>query len=242
MLKLFSVTASIVLLITAALLPGCTRVGSTLNGSGNIIDHDIKIVDFDSLNVKGPFEVEIERGQSYRVTISTDENLISRVLVILDRKTLKLSIEAPATFFPTSLKAKITLPKIAGINLSGMAKATVSGFSSSDELTLFLAGGSSLSGSLEVGIPRIYLSEASQLNLKGKGTRLELDCKSGSKVDLGEFILMSAQVKLKEASEAILNVSGRLDVNLNSSSKVYYLGNPIISDASISGDSTMMRK
>jgi hypothetical protein len=242
MKKAFSAVSLMVLLISAILLPGCTRVGSALNGSGNITDHDVKIDDFDSLNVKGEFELEIKQAKSYQVIISTDENLISRVLVSLDRKTLKLSIEAPATFFPSSLKVKITLPKIAGINLSGAAKATISGFNSTDDLTLFLAGGSALSGSMEVGIPRFYLSEASQLSLKGKGTRLELDCKGGSKVDLGEFVLISAQTKLKEASEAIMNVSGRFDVNLSSSSKIYYLGNPIISDTSISGDSTMMRK
>jgi len=242
MLKLVSVFVLAVLLTSSVMLSGCTRVGSALNGSGNVIDRDIKIVDFDSINVKGPFEVEIKEAPSYQVTISTDGNLISRVQVILERKTLKFGIEAPATFFPTSLKAKITLPKLAGINLSGAAKAAVSGFRTSDEVTLFLAGGSLLSGSLELGLPRFYLSEASQLSLKGKGTRLELECKGGSKVDLGEFVLASAQVKLREASEAILNVSGRLDVNLSSSSKVYYLGNPIISDASISGDSTMMRR
>jgi hypothetical protein len=194
------------------------------------------------LNVKGAFELEINEAKSYQVTIITDENLVSRVQVLLDRKTLKLSIEAPATFFPTSLKVKISMPKIAGINLSGAAKGTIAGFSSTDDLTLFLAGGSALSGSLEVGIPRFYLSEASKLSLQGKGTRLELDCRGGSKADLGDFALTSAQAKLREASEATLNISGRFDVNLSSSSKVYYLGNPTISGASISGDSAMVRK
>jgi hypothetical protein len=236
----------IVLLIAgltlAVLSPGCSRVGSALNGSGEIIDQDIQIKDFNSLNVKGAFEIAITRAEDFQVTLSTDQNLISRVQFSLERKTLKIGIEAPASFFPTSLKVKIAMPAVSGLILSGGSIATIAGFKSTDDLTLFLGEGSILNGSLEAGVTRLYLSGASQAALKGQGMKLEMDAKGSSKADLGGYALTSAQVKLRETSEATLNVNGRFDVDLNNSSKIYYMGNPLFSNISISGGSTMVQK
>ncbi len=92
--------AVVVVLIMAVCFPGCARGGSSLNGSGNIIDQDIKVSDFNSVNIKGAFDLDISLASEYKVTLSTDDNLIGRVPVSLEHKVLKLSIEAPATFFP----------------------------------------------------------------------------------------------------------------------------------------------
>src|SRR5271157_2741668 len=109
MKKLIIILVFIVTLTVAASFPGCARVGSSMNGSGKIIDQDLKLTDFDTINVHGPFELEIVQDIAFKATLSTDENLISRVRGSLDRKTLMLSVEAPATFFPTSLKVKIVM-------------------------------------------------------------------------------------------------------------------------------------
>ena len=69
----------ITILIIIAALPGCTTAGSSLNGSGKIIDQDLKLKDFDTINVHGPFELEITQDSNFSASLSTDENLISRV-------------------------------------------------------------------------------------------------------------------------------------------------------------------
>jgi len=213
-----------------------------MNGSGKIIDQDLKLTDFDTINVHGPFELEIIQDTAFKATLSTDENLISRVRGSLDRKTLMLSVEATATFFPTSLKVKIAMPLIAGLSLSEGAKANLSGFKSANDFNLYLNKGSNLNGSIEADDMTINLSGASQANLAGKSKTLDLQCSEGSKLDLSGFTIAKAQVKLKDASEATLNVNGELDVIMSDASKIYYLGNPLISDTSISGGSTMIRK
>jgi len=242
MRKVCFTAALIILLMTAIVLPGCSRAGSAMNGSGKTIDQNIDIADFNSLNVKGEFELEISQAQYFTVTLITDENLINRVLISLERKTLKLGIEAPASFFPTKLKVIINMPAILGLNLSGGARAYVSGFKSASDFSLFLAEGSSVSGTLEANTAKLNLSDASQADLHGTAAKLELECKGGSKLDLENFVLTNARVNLTEASEATLNVNGRFDVILNDTSKIYYLGNPVISNTSISGGSTMIHK
>jgi len=213
-----------------------------MNGSGEIVDQPIRVANFSSINVQGPFSIELVQSPVYSVVLSTDKNLISRVLITLERKTLKASIEAPATFFPTSLELRISVPEVSSLNFSGGAKASISGFRAIPEFTLYLAEESSLNGDLEATSATFNVTGRSRVVLIGSATRLELEASESSKLDLENLVLTGAQVKLTKSSEATLRVNGRFDVILNDYSKIYYLGNPMISNTTISGGSSMIQK
>jgi hypothetical protein len=238
----FSKIILISLVMFVLLAPACSQAPSALNGSGKIIEQDVKLTDFDSLEVQGAFNLEITQADSFKVTLITDGNLVSRILFSQSGKTLKISIEAPASFFPTSLKLRIAMPKIVGLNLSKAAKASLDGFKSTSNFNLVLKNASFLSGNLEANVTNFFLADASQVILQGKATSLELDSAGASKLDLGEFVLATADVELREASIAVLNVNGEFDVVLKDASRIYYLGNPLIRNTSITGDSSMIHK
>ena len=240
--KIHFALMTVFLLILAVLFPGCARVASSFNGSGKIINQDINVVDFTSVEVEGAFNVEISQDYWYGVTVSTDDNLIHRVLVSRENKTLRIRIQAPASFLPTSLKVKIIMPRIDRLSLTDEADASISGFTGAPHFFLTLKNGSSLRGGIEAETTNFTLSGASEAVLKGKSTKLILDCSGSSKLDLSDFLLESAVVKLRETSEATLNVNGRFDVVLSEGSKVFYLGNPLFSNTSISGGSMMSHR
>jgi hypothetical protein len=216
-------------------------MGSSMNGSGHIIDQDLKVNDFNSINVRGAFKLEIVKADDYKVTLSTDENLINRLRINLEHRTLNVRIEAPATFFPTSLTMRIALPEIASINLAEDVQASFQGFKSVPDFTLFLSENCVLNGDLEAIVSRFHISKSSKVILKGSSVRLEMDC-SESVLDLANFTLFTAKVELKLASEAILNVNDKFEVVLSDASKIYYLGNPLIINTVITGGSSMMRR
>lgn len=228
-------------LLLAFLTPACSRMGSSINGSGKIIDQDLKVNDFNSINIKGAFRLEIYKSAAYKVTLSTDDNLINRVVVSLERRSLQARIEAPATFYPTSLKISVGMPEIANLNLAEGVQARITGFTGIPHFILFLSDNSVLTGDIEAAEAKVNLSKASQMSLKGTVIKLELEG-SDCKLDMGELNLVNAQVKLSQASEATINVSGNFSVVLNDASKIYYLGNPLINNTVISGGSTMIRK
>jgi hypothetical protein len=239
------IVVSIILIINIlviTLFTGCSRVGSVVNGSGNVIEKYIQATDFSDVQIVGPFTVEIIQSPAYNVVLSTDENLLNRVLVSTEKGTLKFSIQAPGSFFPTSLKIKIGLPVLKNLILTDGVKASLSGFPLINNFILVLNSSSSLSGYLEADNANFNISGNSLVNLKGKAARLQLECLEGSKIDLTDLILASANVRVTGASEATLNVNGRFDVLMEGASKIYYLGNPIFSNTSISGGSTMSRK
>jgi hypothetical protein len=239
------IIVSVVLIIATLgiiLFTGCSRVGSVVNGSGNVVEKNIKATDFTDVNIVGPFTVEITQSEAYNVILSTDENLLNRVLVSVEKGMLKLNIQAPGSFFPTSLKVKIGLPAVKNVFLTDDVKASLSGFPLINNFILISKDSSTFSGYLEAENTNFNISGNSVVNLKGKAARLQLECLEGSKVDLTDFILSSANVRVTGASEATLNVNGRFDVLMEGASKIYYLGNPIFSNTSISGGSTMSRK
>jgi hypothetical protein len=242
MKKIFVSVILIITISTLFLLPGCSRVGSAMNGSGKIIDKGINISDFTDVNISGPFTVEIYQSNNYNVILSTDDNLFSRVIVSLEDKTLKLSIQAPSSFFPTILNMKIGMPVIKSTILNNEAKASLSGFARVAGFHLILKQASSINGYLEAENIDFNLSGGSQAVLKGLADRLQLECSGESTLDLTDLYLSSANVRVIDASTAILNVDGRFDVVLDGASKILYLGNPVFSNTSISGGSTMSRK
>jgi hypothetical protein len=56
---------------------------------------------------------------------------------------------------------------------------------------------------------------------------------------MSQYVVLRAKVKLDQASEAVLNVTGQFDVDLKNASKLYFSGNPVFTNTSVTGGSTM---
>jgi hypothetical protein len=237
-LKILAITG-LVLLVTLLALPGCAQVGSSLNGSGKIVDQPLDIKNFNAINAKGAYTLVVSQGDSFKVVLRTDDNLFNRLKIVMERSTLMLNIEAPATFFPTQLKVTVTMPKLIGLNLSGGAKATVAGFNSQDDFSLFITDKGNLDGKLSAASFNLNLSGGSKVVLSGSAKSLDLKGNNSSVLDLHEIIFAEAVVHLDNASEASLMVTGQLDVNLKNKSKLIFAGNPIFTNTSVTGGSTM---
>ncbi|MCR4392848.1 MAG: DUF2807 domain-containing protein [Dehalococcoidales bacterium] len=237
-----AILATVIALFMLVILAGCQRAGSSMTGNGKIVDQTIKATDFTSINIRGAFNAEILQSDNFAVIVSTDENLLNRIIVSTEGETLNFKIEAPANFFPTSLKIRIMLPRIYRLTLSEKAHAAISGFQSTFNFRLNMDGESELTGDLEAGICDFTVSGASKLNLKGKALELKLLASGKSKMDLKQFEVKKARVTFKESSEATMNINGRIDVSLADASKIYYVGEPVIYDANISGGSIMQPK
>jgi hypothetical protein len=233
------VSIGLILVLLLACVPACKTVTSSINGSGKVIDQDLNIRDFTTINIKGNYILTIKQSDQYKVTISLDDNLFKRLRISVERKTLKMGIEAPATFFPTALKVEIKLPELLSLNLSGGAKANISGFKANKDFTLFISDKSILDGSVMTGDLTLNLSDGAKAGLEGSALKLDLVSKGSSMLDMSKFDVMQAQVRLNEASEAVLNVTGEIDVELKGKSKLYFSGKPLFTNTLVTGGSSM---
>jgi len=259
--------AIIPIILTAVLTVAALLSGCTVTGPGGTVTEEKDFTDFTCVDVEGTFEVEIIQSDSFSTTISADESFFDYIAVSKEGKTLRISLNPRHTFTDftlqaKTLKAKVTMPALYGLHLSGASKGTVTGFKSSEDFSLDVSGASSLdiddievddvefeisgaskvSGNMTADDTEFEVSGASNVELGGSASNVILKASGASKVDLADFPLDNADARLSGASEATLNVSGRLDFALSGASRLYFLGNPTMGKVSVTGASTIKHK
>jgi len=254
------VAVLVAVLLTSGLLTGCV---GWVPGSGNLVTQEFNFSDFTRVEVGNAFEVEIVRADSYRVSITADDNLFEYIQVSKAGETLKIGIRPTIGQFSGTLRAEITMPQLHGLGLSGATHGTVSGFSSTENLDIEVSGASSLdmsdiaAGDIKLGLSgaskasgditasgdaQLNLSGASAVQLQGSASDLVIDASGASRVQLDNFPADNADVKLSGASRATVNLDGRLDANLSGASKLSYIGEPTMGDIHTSGGSAVSKK
>jgi len=252
----------LVAVLTAALLSGCE-----VTGPGGVVTEEKDFTDFTYVDVGSAFEVEIIQSDSFSTSVSADESFFDYIAVTKEGNTLRIYLNPRHTFTDftlraRTLKAKITMPALYGLQLSGASKATVTGFKSSKDFNLNVSGASSVdiddmevgdiefeisgaskvSGSVNASDVRFEVSGASEVELEGSANNIILTASGASKVNLADFPLSNANAKLSGASETTLDVKGRLDAVLSDASRLYFQGNPTMGNISVTGASTIKHK
>jgi len=256
------VAALVAVLLTSGLSAGC--VGHREAGSGNLVTEEFEFSDFTRVEVGSAFEVEIVRADSYRVSVTADDNLFEHIQVSKQGETLKIGLKLlPLRPLFTTLRAEITMPRIYDLDLSGATRGTVSGFSSTENLDVGVSGASSLNlvemsaGDVEFelsgaskargeitagGDARIDLSGASSVQLQGSASDLVIDASGASRAALDNFPVANADVELSGASGATVNLDGILDADLSGASRLSYIGEPSMGDINTSSGSSVSKK
>jgi len=212
-----------------------------IRGSGNVVTEEMAFADFTAVEAANAFEVEITRSDTFGVTIRVDDNILDLLDVSKEGDTLRIRLERGVSLRgDVTLEASITMPDLDGLELSGASRASVSGFRSSGQLDINLSGASSLDGDLEAGDIDIDASGASRVVLKGSATEATVEGSGASSLDLADFTVNTAEVRLSGASEATVNARERIDpVDVSGASRLRYLGDPSLGDVSTSGVSTV---
>jgi hypothetical protein len=256
------VAVLVAVLLTSGLLVGCVEGGAP--GSGNLLTQEFEFSDFTRVEVGSAFQVEIAQADSYRVSVTADDNLFEYIQVSKEGETLKIGLKLlPLRPLFNTLRAEISMPQIDDLGLSGATRGTVSGFNSTENLDIEVSGASSLdlvemsagdiklelSGASRVsgnitasGDARFELSGASSVELQGSANDMLIEASGASQLGLDIFPVANADVELSGASRATVNLDGRLDADLSGASRLSYMGEPTMGDIHTSGGSTLSKK
>ncbi|MHB0875021.1 MAG: head GIN domain-containing protein [Anaerolineae bacterium] len=237
-----SVFALVTLAVLATVL-ACSPLnfGRRTTGSGQLENRTYDLADFSALDVSHAFEVNVQRGDSYSVVVTADDNLFRYLTVTRRGSTLRLGVDPDAgTVFGTiTLRADITMPELTAVSLSGASRCNVSGFASGQDLSAELSGASTLDGDMSVVDARFELSGASRAELAGSAEDLTIDLSGAASLDLSDFRAVNARANLSGGSRASLDVSGRLDYDVSGGSHLDYSGNPSLGATERSGGASV---
>jgi hypothetical protein len=244
LIVLFVAAVVIAAVLAAAFFLGAWHPFGQVVGSENLVTQEKFFSDFSVVDVGNGFEVDITQSVSYSIKITTDDNVLDNVEVFKTSDTLTIRLKLGYSYESVTLKAKITLPELHELELSGGTHGTVEGFSSSHEFVTELSGGSFLSGDFSTtGDAQFTLSGGSHLSeLNGTANNLRISGSSGSHLDLSDFNVHDASVSLSGGSHATINLDGRLDAEVSGGSHLLYFGDPTMGDIDTSGGSTVSKK
>lgn len=214
-------TMTVVLVVLVALLAGCTLIPTS--GSGKIVTREETFTGFDKLDVSAGFKVDVHQAEDFSVVIRVDDNVEKHLEVAKKGSTLQIGLKPNLSLRRATLEAEITMPELAGLEMSGGAHVTVTGFESTKALNLDVSGGS-------------------HATLTGSAGDVTIDASGGSEADLSAFSVVDANVEAGGGSTVTVNASGRLDADASGGSRIYYLGSPTLGTIKESGGGDVRRK
>ena len=229
-----------VVLLTSGLLVGC--IGGVVTGSGNLKSETFNFSDFTKVEAHNGFQVELTKSSTFNIEITADDNVHEYINVTKTGETLEIGLGWGRNYRSVTLIAKITIPDLYKIGLSGGSQASITGFSSSRDFSVQLSGGSGVAGDITAADADFDLSGGSQVNLEGTADDLVVNASGGSHLRLESFAVKNADINISGGGGATVNVSGTLNVDLSGGSRVIYVGGPTLGDINLSGDSTVTKK
>ena len=205
---------------------------------------EFQLRDFTGIEVGGTFEVEIVRADAFSISIMAEDGLFRNLHVSKDGNTLRIDHSRHIGWRAelTRPRARITMPLLKGLMLSGATRAAISGFSSAEALALHMSGASSLSGDITAGNAQFELSGASRARLTGSAKDIIINGSGANHMELGTFSVHNVSARLSGASRITLKMDGRLDARLSGVSHFNYTGNPTMGNIRTSGASRLSKE
>lgn len=215
--------------------------GPDFTGSGNLVTKQMDLAGFSAVEAQNAFKVDITRSDSFSVSITADDNTFEHLVVQKDGDVLTLGIK-PGTYSDARYEAKIGMPALTRLALTGAANGTVTGFKSVNGMDFDVAGASTLFGRLEAGDIRLAVSGGSTATLGGTGRNVTIETIGASRADLGDLQVENADANLAGASTGTVNVKSKLNANLSGASTLFYVGSPVLGTVRTADVSALRQK
>lgn len=245
MVKICTAVLTMLTLASCVFAEGTGEGGwfGAIRGSGNLVTRELELDDFTEVSAGWGMRLEVERENGYRVELRADDNVIDVIKYERTGDRLRFYLPPGTSLSGVTIEIRIGLPELEALELSGGARAALSGLELGNSgFSAELSGGSRLEGELEAGFVELSCSGGSTVELDGEAGELELDGSGGSAFRLYGFPAEEAAVSLSGGSRAELAISDSLSVSASGGSAVYYEGDPEIRRTDLSGGSSIRRR
>ena len=112
---------------------------SCVIGDGDIVRQERRVRDFNSISLEDVGDVHIRTGESYKVVVTTDDNLQNYVLTETKNNVLYIKVKSKKRIVRTKFKVDVCLPELHNLNLSGVGDVIIAEGSAA-ALTISLSG------------------------------------------------------------------------------------------------------
>jgi phage shock protein PspC (stress-responsive transcriptional regulator) len=188
--------------------------------------------DFNSIDMSGLFDVQIEQGDAFAVEMKGTESEKRRYDIYRNNETLvidynnhKENFWKRNIFENDKVKIVITMPELKELKVQGAGEVRFNGFHE-EEMELKFMGAISGDGEIEVNNLTVDLTGASKLDLQGQGGFLEASLTGACGLRAYNYEVGQAIVDAHGASSAKVFAKYKLTIDKGVASSVNYRGEP----------------
>jgi hypothetical protein len=199
----------------------------------NDVADDFGLTDFDELEIRGVFDVSIDRGDEYAVELIGSDSDKEKYKIYRLGRTLVIDYERISKDFDWDMpvldegeiRINITMPALEKIEAQGYGKIEFENFEA-DNIDIDLIGPVKLRGEINTRDLVINLKGKSEADLSGRATNLDAELEFASKLRAYNLEVDDAIVEVSGASSAKVNVTKSLEMEEGLASDIDYRGNP----------------
>ncbi|MDF1671905.1 MAG: DUF2807 domain-containing protein [Vicingaceae bacterium] len=200
---------------------------NSIDGDGNVTTEERSTDSFNKIDISGHFEVFINQGNTEKLEIEADYNLIELIETETKSNTLYIKSKKPIGN-AESLKLYITVKNITDIDISGAVELNSKGTLDGENLEINISGAADINLGVDVISLTMDMSGASETTLRGKAENFDIELSGASDLQAEKLKTKHTSVDISGAGSAKVFAKKTLKVEVSGAGSVKYKGNPKI--------------
>jgi hypothetical protein len=215
----------ITLAVVAAALQSIPASAATLEGSGRAASETRTPGTFKAIRTTGSFDLVVRQGETTKVIVHGDDNLLSHLETVVESGTLSLRWKSGLSLRTRARTlVEIVTPTLAAYASSGSGDLELESFKT-PALAISLSGsGDAQLAALQAEELRLRISGSGDVKGAGKGQRVEIAISGSGDVSFADFEADDVSVRIAGSGDAAVFAHKTLKVSIAGSGDVSYKG------------------
>lgn len=196
-----------------------------IRGNGQIGKESRNHSNFTGIKVGGAFDVFLTQGNTYRVVIEADENLLPHIITKKEGNTLRIHTKGNIRKV-NHLNVYVTLPELDHLDISGACDVQGKSTFTSRKLKLGLSGASDVNLDIDVEDFDCGLSGSSDLHLSGRAENMNIGVSGSGEIHGKELYGTRGNIGVSGSGTVHVHLSEAITASVSGSGDVYCYGNP----------------
>lgn len=227
----------IVPVLLVLFLPGCIE-DITIKGNGMQRTEQRATFGFDKVASEGDFDVYIESGDEFSVTVTAESNLLPYIGTDVNGNTLRIHVNGFHVIDnQLPMEILITMPGLRGLTQSGSGKIITEAFSAQD-FKVVLSGSGTVETETDAVTIQAAISGSGVINLSGEANNGDFTISGTGKISAAQLHLNHCKATISGSGNMWVWTDRTINATISGSGNIYYNGEPVI-DKKISGSGNL---
>lgn len=200
-------------------------MGPSVIGNGNVTEQQRSVDSFNKLKVTRGLNVYIKQGDSEKLTVEADENLLEYIETEASDNTLHVTTSAFIRK-SKSLKIFVVLTDIKEIRATAGSNIYSEDDLKCNDLDISGSAGSNINLSIKADDIEVSASSGSNITLTGNTDDSKLKASAGSNIKAEELDTNECEAKASSGANIWITVSDEFEGHASSGGNIFYNGNP----------------